>query len=1595
MAVANLPDGRLITWSSQYPDTFVETGNGMTYTQIFDPSTGTTETMTTTQTDHDMFCPGINNLADGRILSAGGVSSERTSIYDPATGVWSRADDMNINRGYQGNVTLADGSVFTLGGSWSGSNTAATNGGKDGELWSAETGWINKPGIQGSDIFTTADLNGEQQGLYRVDNHLWLWAAPDGRIFHAGPSASMNWIDVSGSGTVTSAGTRGNDTFSMKGTTVMFDTGKILKVGGATSYGTEFNNGIPANEKSFVIDINNPNNVTVTATPNMQYVRTMHNSTVLPDGKVLVTGGLDHAEVFSDTGAALPAELYDPVSNTWETLAAMATPRTYHSVGILMTDGRVFVGGGGLCDGIGLPGYEDCTNHFDAEVYSPPYLFTAGGQLATRPSITNAPATADYDTNISVTTNTAVTEFSLIRFSAATHSTNNEQRRIPLATTGGTSHSLAIPGRNLLPPGYYMLFGLNAAGVPSVAHTIRVGNAVPLTGDPNLVMHLKFDETSGSVAADASGNNNDGTIFDVTDNGATKAPSTDNWSTGLFGGAAQMDGETFQSNTIVDVPYSASLAATAQSITVMAWVDRDDIANNVGILTHDYPAMFFGFHNNLYKWEFATTAGGGDCYSGYSPAGQWVHIAATYDGTTARLFANGVEVCTQAVSGDIIFDATTPNFSSFASSGFYETRDPATNNVLINNNYNQSGVTDEISGKIDELKVYNNALGAQEIKALYDAGVAQGVPACPPGTITAQYRIGTSGPWTDGNVINAPSSSQVYIRAVATGTYYVTTAQNDNDSPTFESGTDFTQANGYLIDPATDIGANNQLTLTTAGGCPTVVTYNVVIGGCEPGNSQVSAEWRINDGPYLNALEGEDISISAELGDTVRLSILPNQDAENNILEFDVSLPSGSVVNDISGDYILTNVSSNQNGVYVLTSSEGCSVIINLNVDSGEPGSCPDYLVNGDASLPLPEGVLASGLDSAVMLEGTGAGPGCQLELTNGDGGEPWAKYRIAIDLAANGISAGDELYFSLAGSGTGGAARFQVARDNRPNTFLVDHAYGTGWSTHSQTVTVPSGLSTLDIWIYPNFGVSSAGSARYGDLVVSKGSAPGDGPTAVVLASPTNGAAPLTVGFTGSGSTDDQPGLSHSWDFGDGSPVSNVADPDHEYTSVGTFDAVLTVTDSDGQTDSGTVRITVTGEPGSCPDYLVNGDASLPLPEGVLASGLDSAVMLEGTGAGPGCQLELTNGDGGEPWAKYRIAIDLAANGISAGDELYFSLAGSGTGGAARFQVARDNRPNTFLVDHAYGTGWSTHSQTVTVPSGLSTLDIWIYPNFGVSSAGSARYGDLVVSKGSAPGDGPTAVVLASPTNGAAPLTVGFTGSGSTDDQPGLSHSWDFGDGSPVSNVADPDHEYTSVGTFDAVLTVTDSDGQTDSGTVRITVTGEPGSCPDYLVNGDASLPLPEGVLASGLDSAVMLEGTGAGPGCQLELTNGDGGEPWAKYRIAIDLAANGISAGDELYFSLAGSGTGGAARFQVARDNRPNTFLVDHAYGTGWSTHSQTVTVPSGLSTLDIWIYPNFGVSSAGSARYGDLVVSKGSALATARRPWSWHPRPTARHR
>tara|TARA_R110002049_G_scaffold181272_2_gene348508 strand:+ start:113843 stop:119266 length:5424 start_codon:yes stop_codon:yes gene_type:complete len=981
VAVANLPDGKLLTWSSQFRGTFIAEGDGATFTEIFDPFLGAHGQALgefTSNTDHDMFCPGINNLPDGRILSAGGTTSERTSIYDPLTGVWSVADEMNIPRGYQGNVTLSDGSVFTLGGSWSGGE-----GNKDAELWSPLTGWTLLPGLQNELLWNSNDLSQEGRGIYRVDNHAWLWPAPNGKVFHAGPGERMHWIDVENGGSFTNAGQRGNDTYSMKGTTVMFDVGKILKVGGSRSYDSD----TPAKDNSYVIDINGASPIVTATNNNLSYSRTMHNSTVLPNGEVLVTGGLDIAQVFTDVGARLTAEMYNPTTNTWRNVAGMTIARTYHSVGILMLDGRVFVGGGGLCSGPN----PDCVNHFDAEIYSPPYLFDAGGNLATRPQIvgiTNSasPGTGsygetivDYGETLNITTDTNVSDFSLIRFSAATHSTNNEQRRIPLTTTPGTSHALTIPNRNLLPPGYYMLFAMDSNGVPSIAATVKIGNATTQDYNPNLVLDLNFDEGTGVNITDNSQYNNNAIIKEHDDNGNEVTPNGNYWNTnGVFGGALEMDGLEFQSNTIVEIPRSASLTSIVDNITVMAWVNRDSgsvipqtgAVSNVNIFGHDYPSIFFGYHNSLYKWSFRTENGLLECYAGYDPMNTWNHIAATYDGEVARLYVNGVEICTKDMAGSITLLNNGTEYETFTSSGFYDIRPGP-----VKPYGNASGISDELDGRLDELKVFNKALGSEEIVNYYNLGKQTGNPQivnCPPNTIIAEYKV-DDGEWQTGNYINVTAGREVFIRAQTSGEYFVTTPQVNGS--TFSSVSDFPNfedTTAYKIDTYVDRNGNldrnngivdgsnrGQFVLTTANGCATVFNLEVS-GGCDPGDTVVSPEWRLTDSApaYETGNPGQDVTIYPVEGDNVRLSIQPNG------LKFNVTRPNGTVQYNVAGDYTINSISQSDSGTYRLESEQGCSVFITISFNNpicDNGGLIPEYTING---------VVGSGSGDVVVDEG-------------------------------------------------------------------------------------------------------------------------------------------------------------------------------------------------------------------------------------------------------------------------------------------------------------------------------------------------------------------------------------------------------------------------------------------------------------------------------------------------------------------------------------------------------------------------------------------------------------------------------------------------
>ncbi|MEZ4607862.1 MAG: RICIN domain-containing protein [Deinococcales bacterium] len=458
VAAAMLPNGKIMMWSA-YDEMNFGGSLGYTQTALYDPNSGQA-IQRQVSNGHDMFCPGTSMLADGRILVNGGSNNLKTSLYNFANDQWTIAADMNIGRGYNSTVTLNDGSVFTLGGSWGSGTPLAPQ--KNGELWlSGNNSWNLLSGAK-----TDPLLNQDITTPNRSDEHPWVYAAPNGKVFLVGPSVKMTWYDPSGSGSFSAAGNRGDDTYSQVGVSAMFDVGKILKAGGARTYDTA---GVQAISSTYVIDINNPNSVQTKKVAPMSYPRAYATSVVLPDGKVMVVGGSRIAKAFDDSAAIYVPELWNPATETWIQLNTHGIARTYHSVALLMPDARVLVAGGGLCGTCGV-------NHPDGEVFTPPYLYNSDGTLASRPVINSVSASLRYGQSFNVSTSSAVSSFSLVRLSSVTHGMNTDQRLIKLSGTLGAnnSYTLTTPAQNVAPPGYWMLFALDARGVPSVAKIIKL-----------------------------------------------------------------------------------------------------------------------------------------------------------------------------------------------------------------------------------------------------------------------------------------------------------------------------------------------------------------------------------------------------------------------------------------------------------------------------------------------------------------------------------------------------------------------------------------------------------------------------------------------------------------------------------------------------------------------------------------------------------------------------------------------------------------------------------------------------------------------------------------------------------------------------------------------------------------------------------------------------------------------------------------------------------------------------------------------------------------------------------------------------------------
>lgn len=455
---------------------------------VFDPATGT---ITTQPVAWDMFCNGMVVLPDGRAIVNGGTQQYdpfhgqlQSAVYDPATGQFTNVQNMSHGRWYPTVTSLADGTIMTFSGLDENGGTNSTV-----EIYTVGSGWSTAYGSP----FTPP--------LYPR-----MTLLPSGKVFYSGSTTSSRYFDPvahTWSGVVATTNFSGTRTY---GTSV------LLPLTPANNYKPVvmiMGGGNPATNTTELIDLSaaTPNWV---KGPNMTQPRIEMNATILPNGKVVALGGSLNDE--DTTTASLNADLYDPATNMFTSAGQNAFARLYHSNSLLLPDATVLFIGGNPARGT----YEQ-----HIEVYSPAYLFNADGTAATRPSITGVPSTGiGYGSAFQVQTPDAasISSVVLMRAGAPTHAFDMEQRMVVLSFTPGSGvlNVTAPPNGNIAPQGYYMLFLMNGAGVPSVAQFVQLTPApadVPPTGVISSPATNVTITAGQSVYFDGSGSSDpDGTI---------------------------------------------------------------------------------------------------------------------------------------------------------------------------------------------------------------------------------------------------------------------------------------------------------------------------------------------------------------------------------------------------------------------------------------------------------------------------------------------------------------------------------------------------------------------------------------------------------------------------------------------------------------------------------------------------------------------------------------------------------------------------------------------------------------------------------------------------------------------------------------------------------------------------------------------------------------------------------------------------------------------------------------------------------------------------------------------------------------------------
>lgn len=463
-------------------------GAAIDKTRLFDPETGAIAVLGSPPR-YDLFCCGHTLLPDGRLLAAGGTRSwggvahpnhgtnfeglRQAAIFEPSAppgqNPWTPVARLCPERGqtrgggawYPTLVTLPDGRALRAAGPPEFEDSHRNN--RMLEVFDPDTGtWTDQGPAADLPIGDTADL----------PQYPRLHVLPNGRVFCATPMegppggpAYQSWIWNPATRAWSSVGSGPGGEF------VGFDTSSVLlplrRSENLRARVLYTNRPVPK-----IIDLSAPAPAWQSTAPRALSdsvtgppVRYHATAIILADATVLVIGG--HSDPNNWNPPVLAVEQFDPSTDTWSTLASAAVPRVYHSVALLLPDGRVWTAGSDYGSGSHEP---------RMEIYSPPYLFRGP-----RPTISSAPDTVKVGIGSSFEILTpdaaAVATVALVRCGTATHAFGIDQRWVDLAISGILPDRLTVsapPDTNITPPGYYMLFLLDHDGVPSVAKILRV-----------------------------------------------------------------------------------------------------------------------------------------------------------------------------------------------------------------------------------------------------------------------------------------------------------------------------------------------------------------------------------------------------------------------------------------------------------------------------------------------------------------------------------------------------------------------------------------------------------------------------------------------------------------------------------------------------------------------------------------------------------------------------------------------------------------------------------------------------------------------------------------------------------------------------------------------------------------------------------------------------------------------------------------------------------------------------------------------------------------------------------------------------------------